>query len=141
MRKERKNEKGFTMVELIVVVTIIGIIGALLVPAYGTMAAKARLTTDIATVKTIKRTVDTYRVQESKAPTKTSYDDLIKELADAGYIDSKTSLQTGCGITVDTTKWTIKLDTANLSASEYKGAYDKLDTNTKTDWCSGEPKK
>ena len=37
MNKQRKNEKGFTMVELIIVVAIMGIIGALLVPAFGTM--------------------------------------------------------------------------------------------------------
>ena len=95
MRKERKNEKGFTMVELIIVVAIMGIIGALLVPAYGTMSAKARLTTDVSTVKTLKRTAESYKAEKGAYPDTTSGDTLVSKLATDGYLEnSNVKLQT-----------------------------------------------
>lgn len=137
MSKIRDNEKGFTIIELIIVVAIMGIIGALLVPSYGTISAKARLATDISTIKTLKRTVDSYRAEKGGNPSKETFDDLVKELIKAGYLDSQVSLQTGGDIKY--TEGTIKLDTQELDKNVYEKAYNQLDSTTQTDWCNGVP--
>ncbi|MBP3887077.1 MAG: prepilin-type N-terminal cleavage/methylation domain-containing protein [Cellulosilyticum sp.] len=140
MSKIRDNEKGFTIIELIIVVAIMGIIGALLVPSYGTISAKARLTTDISTIKTLKRTVDSYRAEKGRNPSSETFDDLIKELKKAGYLDSQVSLQTDGNIITQYTEGMIKLDTQALDKNVYEKAYNQLDSTTQTDWCNGVPK-
>ena len=76
MNQKQKNEKGFTMVELIIVIAIMGIIGAMLVPAYNTMTVKARLSTDVASVKTLSRTAESYRAEQAQAPVADGNDQL-----------------------------------------------------------------
>ena len=97
MNNTKRNEKGFTMVELIIVVAIMGIIGALLVPAFGAMSAKARLTTDLSTVKTLKRTADSYKAELGSYPNATNLTGLNTELNSKGYLDADAKLQTATG--------------------------------------------
>ena len=139
MNKQERNEKGFTMVELIIVVAIMGIIGALLVPAFGTMSAKARLSTDIATVKTLKRTADSYKAEQGAFPSATGIVTLAAELTSKNYLDRAVEMQTGADIKISGE--TIQLDTANLKADDYSKAYMQIDSATKAGWCTGAPAK
>lgn len=137
MNKQEKNEKGFTMVELIIVVAIMGIIGALLVPAFGTMSAKARMSTDIATVKTLKRTADSYKAEQGTFPSATTVSTLASELFAKNYLDRSVEMQTGGEISVSGES--IWLNTAAMKKSEYEKAYGQIDSTTKTAWCTGVP--
>ena len=124
MNQERKNEKGFTMVELIIVVAIMGIIGALLVPSFGNMAAKTKISTDISTTKTIKRLIDSYNVERS-TPIANNADITAIQTAlfDAGYLETKTiNLQTNGGLVY------IAADPSTGKASQLK-----LDLSSVTD--------
>ena len=111
MNNTKRNEKGFTMVELIIVVAIMGIIGALLVPAFGAMSAKARLTTDLSTVKTLKRTADSYKAELGSYPAATDLSGLNSALGEKGYLDASAVIQTsGAGVTYSQGDGGIKLN-------------------------------
>jgi prepilin-type N-terminal cleavage/methylation domain-containing protein len=95
-RKKQKNEKGFTMIELIIVVAIMGIIGAVLVPMFGNMSTKARLTSDITSVKTLQRQLDVFRAETGEYPAGfAALNDtavgagVIGELVSEHYLDAK----------------------------------------------------
>ncbi len=55
-----KNRKGFTLIELIVVIVIIGILAAIVIPRLSGFQSTARYKADIATAKTIATASVTY---------------------------------------------------------------------------------
>lgn len=139
MNKKERNKKGFTMVELIIVVAVMGVIGALLVPLYGDMTAKARLTTDISTVKTLKRISDVYKAEQGSWPKGTDLKALNETLVKAEYLDANASLQTkGADISVTGTKIQLNLEDALTDNKvSVQKALDKIDSQTATDWVIG----
>lgn len=50
-KKFRKNEKGFTLAELLIVVAIIGVLVAISIPIFTAQLEKAREATDLANVR------------------------------------------------------------------------------------------
>ena len=48
-----KRKKGFTLMELIIVIAIMGILGAIMVPKFGNIQKDAKLKADIASAKVI----------------------------------------------------------------------------------------
>ncbi len=82
-----KAQSGFTMVELIIVVAIMGIIGAILVPQFSKTTEKARITTDINSVKAIQRQIDRYHAEFAKWPGNTPQT-IMSELVLQNYIDA-----------------------------------------------------
>ena len=50
--KKRKNKKGFTIVELVIVIAVIAILAAVLIPTFSSLIKKAKISADTQLEKT-----------------------------------------------------------------------------------------
>ena len=64
MRSKMQNQKGFTLVELMVVVVILGILVAIAVPVYNNVSEKAKLNSHLANIRTIEGAIEAYCAAE-----------------------------------------------------------------------------
>ena len=67
-RSSRSNPRGFTMVELLVVISIIAILAALLLPIFGTIRQKARNGAAKQTLNAIVMALEKYREDFESSP-------------------------------------------------------------------------
>jgi general secretion pathway protein G len=64
-----KHERGFTLIEIMVVVVILAVLGALVVPQILSKVDQARLTAAKTDIRTIAGALDSYRLDNFKYPT------------------------------------------------------------------------
>lgn len=92
---ETKDQQGFSLLELILVITVMAIIGAVIVPQFGTIATKARLTADITSLKTIQQQLDIYHLDTGKMPVGSTTHNIginegaIEALCNHNYLDER----------------------------------------------------
>ena len=80
IRAGRVGERGFTLVELMIVMTIIGILASIAIPSYIRSVQKAKEAVLREDLHTLRTSIDSYTVDKEKAPQ--SLDDLVQ----AGYL-------------------------------------------------------
>ena len=64
--KKRLNKKGFTLIELIVVIAILGILAAVIIPRFGGFTDKARATQALTEAKQIATALDGYFAENNE---------------------------------------------------------------------------
>ncbi len=69
MNVYRHTQKGFTLIELMIVVAIIGILAAIAIPAYNDYMVRARVSELINVGSNAKTSVSEYRISKGSMPT------------------------------------------------------------------------
>ena len=64
-----RNNKGFTLIELMIVVAIIGILAAIAIPLYANVQARARIAKAQADMRTIASAVSMFQAHTGTLPT------------------------------------------------------------------------
>ena len=88
LKKNLRNEKGFTLIELIIVIAIIAIISAILAPSFSRMTIRSRLKADISTARELTRQAGLYNADKGDYPS------AINDLVTAEYIEKEPKPQT-----------------------------------------------
>ena len=90
--KNTKSTKGFTLMELIIVLALLAIIAAILIPMFLNTTDRARLRSDIQSARVIQNAIDLYRIETSCFPVGANPDAIITTLGEAGYLDSRNAI-------------------------------------------------
>ena len=79
-RPQQNGEGGFTLVELMIVMTIIGILAAIAIPSYIRAVNKAKEAVLREDLHVMRNAIDSYAVDKEKAPQS------LEDLVQAGYL-------------------------------------------------------
>lgn len=102
----KRNQKGFTLIELMVVILIIGILVAIAVPLYTKSQARAQESACKANLRTLMGSIAQYAAENGKNPD--SLDQLVPD-----YLKSLPRCPAGGNYTYDKTKGTVTCSIQN----------------------------
>ncbi|QZY57480.1 type II secretion system GspH family protein [Crassaminicella profunda] len=121
-----KNQKGFTLIELIVVIAILGILSAIAVPKFGGFSENAKLRADQANIKVLNDATNLYALKLNKSLIDITADELKSNgeiLVDNGYLEN-TPIPQSKGAKYlwnpEQGLWTLVLDATISSNSSYE---------------------
>ena len=83
---KQKKQQGFTLIELMIVVAVIGVLAAIAIPQYQNYVAKSELGAGLATITSVRTNVEDYMVTNGSFPDGTTAG---QSLADLGVIQPK----------------------------------------------------
>lgn len=84
-----KKNKGVTLIEVLIVLAIIAIIGAIILPNFIGGTDRARLRSDLQSTQVIRNAVDLYRVENGAVPVGTDANAVLTRLREANYLTAQ----------------------------------------------------
>src|SRR3982751_7135212 len=89
MLASRKQQQGFTIVELLIVIVVIGILAALVITTFTGIQQKARNTERTTDIKALHGQVEAYYAQNGKYPTLANLNDSTWRTANMKGLDKE----------------------------------------------------
>ena len=88
MLKSKNTKKGFTIVELVIVISVIAVLSAVLIPTFVSLVKKAKKSADMTTVANINRVLAAGEVTNGKPKT---YTEMLAIAEEGGFVIDKLS--------------------------------------------------
>ena len=129
MRRIRKQDAGFTLVELMIVMAIIGVLSMVAVPSYISAIKHAREAVLKEDLHTLRAAIDSYTMDKQKAPQ--SLDDLIQD----GYLKSMPEDP----MTKSATTWVTDSSDAMHSLDQTDPGIDDIHSGSEETGSDGQP--
>lgn len=63
-----RNKKGFTLVEILIVVVILGILAAIVIPQFTDASTQSKLSSCLSTLKSMRSQIELYKIQHNDNP-------------------------------------------------------------------------
>ena len=120
----KNKKKGFTIVELVIVIAVIGILAAVLIPTFSGLINKAQVASDSAIVKNINTQLSVAEVEDGKNAT--MYD-ALQDAKEAGFLVSNINARSDNQLVWDETidRFALIDKDGNVIAGEKKATKDE----------------
>ena len=96
VRSYRSYRKGFTLIEILIVVIILGILAAIVIPQFSSASTDARKSNVQSTVQTLRSQIALYKLQHQDVlpDLVTNWDPMLKKTDASGSTSPATGVQT-----------------------------------------------
>ena len=96
-KDKSKKQRGFTLIELVIVVFIITALSSIIVLGYPGIVGKSRMKSDIYSAKTISTAIKIYEMEKERKFSLATGEVLTTKLVDSGYLEPDSPVTPICG--------------------------------------------
>ncbi|MEZ9865304.1 pilin [Vibrio sp. 10N.261.51.A4] len=125
-KNKRTNQKGFTLIELMIVVAVIGVLAAIAIPQYQKYVAKSEAASALATLTGLKTNAEAYTVENGVFPDATKSSAMGTPTSEMGNIAFANTTSSAAG--------TIKFEFNGTVSPDLKGQSILLARETNGTW-------